>query len=47
MMNLFADTLMIASRMEAFEKPGVTAPKQQRSVPLATRVRRWFAGAGR
>jgi hypothetical protein len=42
MMSVFANTLMIASRMEAFERRGVAAPKSQRPGPWATRFRRWF-----
>jgi hypothetical protein len=46
MMNVFADTLMIASRMEAFERPAVAAPRPQRPVPWRARVRRWLATTG-
>lgn len=44
-MNLFADTLLIAARMESSERPAA-APRSRRS-PLTARFRRWFASHGR
>lgn len=46
MMTLFADTLMIATRMDQFEKaPG--APKGRRTAGLGRWVRAWVGTARR
>jgi len=45
-MNLFADTLLIAARMDTSTRPGAVSPSR-RSTPLTARVRRWFASHGR
>ena len=45
MMTVFADTLMIASRMDVFEPTAVAARVPGR--PWFARVRRWLAAGGR
>ena len=47
MMTVFADTLMIASRMDAFEATAVGARVPGRPTPWFARVRRWLAAGGR
>ena len=45
-MTLFADTMMIASRMDAFE-PKRVGPSRQVADGWRGRLRRWFASGGR
>ena len=42
MMNIFAETLMVASRMDSFDRTPETVRTARKPAPWAARVRRWL-----
>ena len=42
MMNIFADTLMVASRMDLFDRTPVAVRTAPKPAPWTVRVRRWL-----